>query len=218
MDQPTFDPNDPHGGPGSAEGGGADRPTPQASRGLPPAAIAAIAVGVLLVIALIVGFAVTRSGEDTSASGAQSAVSASPQTSGSSGTASASVSTSAPILTGVPFDGQGQGAVQAEGQAEGAGAGLMPAPTVGQQEQAAPVNPEASAPQPNGAQQGQGQPIIPGPPPPETNPNYEWFIRGPYASSWTCQQAKDVWPAGKRDCQQGPDGNWYHWAIRQATH
>ncbi|RAV31189.1 hypothetical protein [Corynebacterium heidelbergense] len=214
MDQPTFDPSEPHGGPGPAEEGGADRPTPQASRGLPPAAIAAIAVGVLLVIALIVGFAVTRSGEDTSASGAQSAVSASPQTSGSSGTASASVSTSAPIPTGVPSDGQGQGAVQAEG----AGAGLMPAPTVGQQAQAAPVNPEAPAPQPNGAQQGQGQPIIPGPPPPETNPNYEWFIRGPYASSWTCQQAKDVWPAGKRDCQQGPDGNWYHWAIRQATH
>ena len=56
------------------------------------------------------------------------------------------------------------------------------------------------------------------PSPPYSAPSgFEWARLGPYASTWTCGQASDSWPAGKSECFIGPDGQAYYYGLRQAS-
>lgn len=44
----------------------------------------------------------------------------------------------------------------------------------------------------------------------------EWARFGPYASTWTCEQARDNHPVTSRPCFYGSDGRAYYYGLRQA--
>ncbi|GAA1094729.1 hypothetical protein [Tsukamurella spumae] len=47
-------------------------------------------------------------------------------------------------------------------------------------------------------------------------PAYEWVRIGPYSSTWTCEQARDSYPANSRKCFTASNGKAYFYGIRQA--
>ena len=54
-------------------------------------------------------------------------------------------------------------------------------------------------------------------PPYQPGQGMEWFTKGPFQSEWTCDQNASAWPSGASECFEGPDGNAYYYAIRQAA-
>lgn len=49
----------------------------------------------------------------------------------------------------------------------------------------------------------------------QASPAMEWAWIGPYSSTWTCEQARDLWPSSSKPCQQRADGA-YFYGLRQA--
>lgn len=60
------------------------------------------------------------------------------------------------------------------------------------------------------------QPSGPPSPPYAAGAGYEWFLKGPFQSTWTCTQNADSWPAGTSECFDY-NGGTYYWAMRQAS-
>lgn len=74
----------------------------------------------------------------------------------------------------------------------------------------APVQeaPQQEAP----AEQAPAQPA-----PQQGGPSMEWATMGPYASEWTCEQARSLWPVDSSACYTGADGSAYFEGMRQAA-
>ncbi|WP_143340332.1 hypothetical protein [Corynebacterium sp. NML 120412] len=62
------------------------------------------------------------------------------------------------------------------------------------------------------AQQAPAQPA-----PQQGGPSMEWATMGPYASEWTCEQARSLWPVDSSACYTGADGSAYFEGMRQAA-
>ena len=60
------------------------------------------------------------------------------------------------------------------------------------------------------------QPSGPPSPPYAAGAGYEWFLKGPFQSTWTCTQNADSWPSGTSECFDY-NGGAYYWAMRQAS-
>ncbi|CAM4371722.1 MULTISPECIES: hypothetical protein [Corynebacterium] len=79
----------------------------------------------------------------------------------------------------------------------------------------APVQeaPQQEAP----AQQAPVQQAPAQPAPQQGGPSMEWATMGPYASEWTCEQARSLWPVDSSACYTGADGSAYFEGMRQAA-
>ena len=79
----------------------------------------------------------------------------------------------------------------------------------------APVqeSPQQEAP----AQQAPVQQAPAQPAPQQGGPSMEWATMGPYASEWTCEQARSLWPVDSSACYTGADGSAYFEGMRQAA-
>ena len=79
----------------------------------------------------------------------------------------------------------------------------------------APVQeaPQQQAP----AQQAPAQQTPAQPAPQQGGPSMEWATMGPYASEWTCEQARSLWPVDSSACYTGADGSAYFEGMRQAA-
>lgn len=79
----------------------------------------------------------------------------------------------------------------------------------------APVQeaPQQEAP----AQQAPVQQAPAQPAPQQGGPIMEWATMGPYASEWTCEQARSLWPVDSSACYTGADGSAYFEGMRQAA-
>lgn len=79
----------------------------------------------------------------------------------------------------------------------------------------APVqeSPQQEAP----AQQAPVQQAPAQPAPQQGGPIMEWATMGPYASEWTCEQARSLWPVDSSACYTGADGSAYFEGMRQAA-